>query len=349
MKRIGQIAGVIVTICILVILISFSSFTVRPFSADKCVAGTKAFHQIPENSVDVIVYGSSHAWRGVDVGEMYESYGIGAYNYGCNWQQVNTEALFFYDSLRTQSPKLVLFDTFRINELVKDTDLTGEIYYTRYLENSSEKKEYLKSAFGKNLERWVAYAFPFSQFHSGWDSSISEQTSTNWYAPEDYVNTMGYYNDKSKDRITPVEIGDPNSQAQYELDAEAIAVLDGVVKTCQEKDIKLVFLTIPWEGANNYNNAIVNYAVANGCDYIDMFQHLDDAGIDLSKDFGDEGHMNKVGAKKIGNFLGAYLTENYDLPDRRKEPDNLWEGKTGNQVGYEYSKWLDAHGMINDQ
>ena len=42
----------------------------------------KTFHELPENSIDVIAYGSSHTWKGLNTMKMYEDYGIGAYNYG---------------------------------------------------------------------------------------------------------------------------------------------------------------------------------------------------------------------------------------------------------------------------
>lgn len=49
---------------------------------------------MPENTIEVIGYGSSRMWRGLAPIEMYEAYGIGAYNYGCNWQHINTTELF---------------------------------------------------------------------------------------------------------------------------------------------------------------------------------------------------------------------------------------------------------------
>ena len=82
----------------------------RPTGDDVAIDGINAFHDLPENSLDVIVYGSSHAWRNVNVNTMYDNYGIGAYNYAGNWQHMDTTWLFFHDSLRTQSPKVALIE-----------------------------------------------------------------------------------------------------------------------------------------------------------------------------------------------------------------------------------------------
>lgn len=86
-KRIA--ASLLCLVLIVVGIIGLGHIT-RPTGDDVAIAGINAFHALPENSVDVIVYGSSHAWRNVNVNAMYDNYGIAAYNYGCNWQHLNT-------------------------------------------------------------------------------------------------------------------------------------------------------------------------------------------------------------------------------------------------------------------
>ena len=103
----------------------------RPVDTDSPVNAIHTFHRMPENSLEVIGYGTSHMWLGMDPMELYRAYGIGAYNYGCNWQELNTTLLFLKDSLRTQNPKVVLIDTFHVNEMKLDMNMDGEIYYTR--------------------------------------------------------------------------------------------------------------------------------------------------------------------------------------------------------------------------
>ena len=96
--------------CLLLVLLGILGLghLVRPTDTDDEIKAIKTFHSMPENSIEVIAYGSSHAWKGLETMEMYREYGIGAYNYGCNWQHINTTSLFIHDSLRTQSPKVLL-------------------------------------------------------------------------------------------------------------------------------------------------------------------------------------------------------------------------------------------------
>lgn len=145
------------------------NFTVDAFHA------IESFHSMPENSFDVIACGSSHVYKGLNVNEMTEKYGFSAYNYGCNWQFLNTTTLFFEDALRTQSPKVVLIETFNVDKVHEDTDLNGEIYYTKGISDFKGKREYLAQCFGKNKDRYLSYYIPLLAFHENW-------TNVNYYS-----------------------------------------------------------------------------------------------------------------------------------------------------------------------
>ena len=110
---------------------------------------------MPENSFDVIACGSSHVYKGLNVNEMTERYGFSAYNYGCNWQFLNTTTLFFEDALRTQSPKVVLIETFNVDKFMKTQISMVKFITQKAFPILKEKGEYLAQCFGKN--RIVTY------------------------------------------------------------------------------------------------------------------------------------------------------------------------------------------------
>ena len=97
----------------------------RPTRTDIAFQQIEVFHSLPENSLDVIIYGSSHAWRSVMPMQMYDEYGIGAYNYGAFWQKLNTTYVFLNDSLDTQKPKVALIEVGFVNKQVENEDLIG--------------------------------------------------------------------------------------------------------------------------------------------------------------------------------------------------------------------------------
>ena len=334
MKRILGIA------CVFILVISAvacCSRLFRPTKTDIAFQQAEVFHNLPENSLDVVVFGSSHAWRGVDTEAMYNEYGIRAYNYGCFWQHINTLSLYFFDCIETQTPKVILLETFNIEELLKDTDMDGEIYYTHALPLNRRKINYLKQCFEpdedleedpedekavspKNVRgRFLSYFFPFSVYHSNWNS-LTKESFTDSMLGEDLSRTRGYHNVDIYHGETKykAKLIDQDKVEQKELPDDSIIILDEIAAACRERGIQIVFFTSPWVGEFQYRDAIRKYAEENGCAYINFFDKLEEAGISAKTDFYDQGHLNDRGAKKQTRYLAEYLREHYELPDVRK-------------------------------
>lgn len=296
-------------------------FLFRPFETDIAQNAIETFHSLPENTVEVIGYGSSHIFRSLDVMEMYQNYGIGAYNYGNHWQHINTTALFVRDSLRTQSPKVALIEVGRVNYVLEDSDMDGEIYYTRYIPDFPAKDAYLKQCFGENRERYLSYYVPFAAFHENW-SGVQDWSFRDGTKDYDFLKTMGYLELK---KVTPVTIGDPATFRQEPLGPESRAALDDIVAACREADVEIIFYTAPWEREYLYGNALKEYAKENDFVYFNMFEMMEEIGIDCNTDFSDTEHLNESGAKKVANFLGTFIKNNYDVTDMRGVANNLWQ------------------------
>ncbi len=307
-KKMMQLIGCFVTLVMTIGMIRYMGYRLDPPWSEEGFDAIDAYHSLEENTLDVIVYGSSHAWKGFDTRVLHDKYGIAAYNYGCNWQAINTTLLFLQDSLTTQSPKVICIDTFKVNRVEMDTDLDGEIYYCSEIPASEDKWKYLKTCFGKDPERYASYFFPLIMFHDNWNSISSENYSEPGY--QRFVDTAGYYEQYDVYQCT---IPDHTTFEQYELSDEAIDVLDEIVAECKERDIEIIFFTCPWEGANNYGDAMADYAKENGCAYLDLFENLDETGLDGATDLNDDGHLNASGAGKVADYMGKYIVSNYDL------------------------------------
>ena len=268
----------------------------------------RAFHTQEKDSLDVIVYGSSHAWMGCDTRFMSKKYDFSAYNYGCNWQAINTTEVFLEDSFRTQSPKVVCIETFSADMVLEDTDMDGQIYYTRAMENFEGKKKYLKKCFGDDIERYASYVFPLITFHENWNEISKE----NYTKPDfkSYIESDGFFCNYT---VYSCQLPDYREFEQAQLCDEAIQTLDEIVRLCDEKNADIIFYTCPWAGEYNYSDAMKDYAQKNNCVYIDLFRHIDEMGLDGETDMKDPGHLNRIGAAKVADYLGKYIKENYDL------------------------------------
>lgn len=294
---------------------------VRPLDTDGAYSQIESFHSLPENSLEVILYGSSHTYRGVSAMELYESYGIGAYNYGWNWQKINTITLFLKDSLLTQKPKVVLVDTYTCNEVLKDVDIGPEIYYSRYIHDKTAQREYMEQCFGKDINRYLSYYVPLIPFHDNWNS-ITRSSFLPLRSNTAHLSTMGF---SATDQVEACTIPDPAKFSQKELSSDAIAELDKIVTICRERDIEPVFFTVPHAHEYPYGKAMEEFCRSRGCVYLNLFDYLDDMGFDETTDFSDYSHLNTSGATKVAAFLGDFLVNNYTLTDMRTVEGNVWQ------------------------
>lgn len=71
-----KLAAILLCVVLISVGVLALGHLTRPLGDDVAIANVENFHKLPENSIDVIVYGSSHAWRNVNVNEMYDKYGI---------------------------------------------------------------------------------------------------------------------------------------------------------------------------------------------------------------------------------------------------------------------------------
>ena len=178
----------ILFIIILFGTIVFTGYIMRPKDTDVCVQQISDFHSIEKNTLDAIVYGSSHSWLGFDAKEFESITGYRTYNYSCFWQSFNTTWLFINDSFITQTPKVVFVDVGRVNDYLHNMELEGQIYYTRKLKISKEKIMFLIQCFGNNLEGYISYCFPIVSFHNKWEniSELFEEKQHN-----DFISSSG--------------------------------------------------------------------------------------------------------------------------------------------------------------
>lgn len=329
-KHIKHIAGCLLVAGLLIIEITLLGHLFRPVDntdTDMAFHAIDAFHSLPKDSVDVIVYGASYAFRGMDSMEMYKQYGIGAYNYACHWQRINTTEIFLEDSLKTQTPRIALIETHHAYWVIKDESVGGEIYYTRGIPASDAKTRYLKQCFGNDPEKYLSYYVPFVAFHQNWNNLKQESFEENC-DHTDFIKSMGYC---GNDTVYPITIPDWHTFQQEALGDDSKAVLDEMVQACRKKNVKIIFYTIPNSGDYKFSDAMQEYADANGCDYIDLFKHLNEISIDGTTDYMDTVHTNNSGAVKITDYLGKYIKDHYDIEDMRTVKDNLWEKNLENK------------------
>lgn len=313
----------ILFIIILFGTIVFTGYIMRPKDTDVCVQQISDFHSIEKNTLDAIVYGSSHSWLGFDSKEFESITGYRTYNYSCFWQSFNTTWLFINDSFITQTPKVVFVDVGRVNDYLHDMELEGQIYYTRKLKNSKEKIMFLIQCFGNNLEGYISYCFPIVSFHNKWEniSELFEEKQHNDFISSSgqmisnghtsFKNELIGYNMRSDDEMTEYILSineyEGGEIGEQDICPENIVLMNDITDKCKEKNIRLIWYVTPYVGDYNYDRAMKDYVSKNGGEYINLFEHINDIGLDANSDFSDSDHLNASGAKKVAVYLSEYI------------------------------------------
>ena len=271
---------------------------------------------------DVFFVGSSRMMNGVFPMELWEDRGVVSYN----WAQAGHPTPAYYWIMRLaldyRQPKLMVIDCYGMQMDVKTTAVFGLMHISMdsfplslnkiraacdMLDDPNMSEEYnegeKRSAFN------LLWTFPV--FHSRW-SQLTEED----FKPRKNMTRGAIANNE----MFWGEFVPDDSEMGKVTETVGMDYLRRAIEECQSRGIDVLLTYIPLF-ADARQQAMAEYAgkIADeyGVDYLNFF-NMDVANYHV--DFADSaGHLNTAGARKITDYLGDYITERYDIPDRRGE------------------------------
>ena len=248
----------------------------------------------PEGTIDILALGDSLSYSSVSPMSLWNRHGYTAFVCGQPGQNMRETEELFKIALRTQSPKVVILET-------------NAIFRNRLKEKN----------LNDTMEALINYYLPLFRGHDVWKSLVMKRE----YAEVGYAKYKGF---PFRSDIKPYEKGAymKETDKKAELPDENIEHLQNIADMCRDCGAALILLGTPSPKNYNYSihNAIAEYADKQGLTYIDMNLMTDEIGIDWNTDTLDKGdHLNLSGAKKVTEYLGRYLSENYSLTDHRED------------------------------
>ncbi len=311
---IGNICKVVGFLLIFVLL--FSLFVkIFSFKYTKTVA---TFYKLPEDSVDVLFVGSSHAYHNVDPNVLYEESGTTAYIMGSASQMVWSSYYLMKEACKTQHPKVVFLECYKTYFTDEYSD---EPTALKAFCNMKFSRNYLDNVFANfgDKEKRIDSALLFPWYHSRYTDLKGEDFKPN-YGNEYYANYLGYSPmKKSVKSEIPEGIGEITERAP--LSDKVVTYLDKCVELSKEEGFELVFLLTPYcEEAvprQAYYNTLADYADEKGITLINGNLLYDELGLIGDKDFGNGNHLCHKGARKMTLYLNDFLNQNFDLQDHR--------------------------------
>ena len=245
-----------------------------------------------KNTIDVLVAGDSESYTSVSPMDLWDRAGIAAYDCGQPGQRIQETYYILKTAFRTQSPKLVLFET---NTMFRDPGFLKNVQLS--------------------LTEPLAYHFPVIKYHNAWkalfDGPGGPKKSYKGFEIRDKV--VSYEGDEEYMKETKDKAQIPEVVRIY---------MEKIKRLCEKNGADLLLVSAPSPKNYNYkkHNSLEEYARENNLPYVDLNMKFRDIGIDWKQDSYDRGdHLNISGARKVTAYIGEYLADNYDLPDRRND------------------------------
>ena len=279
-------------------------------------------YEQPKDSLDVVFVGSSHVHYGISPMQLWNKFGFASFDASSPSQSVPVSYYVTKEAVRTQHPKVIVLDVYYlfINLYARGQGHLHEVSdaMPMFAKNRIEMINDLAPK-AEGEERVWSFYFPIAYAHSRW----KELQKIDFHPKAPYMKGQ-----MVSARTAEVELFTPK-QKEYVFPEAIMAYLEKIKAFCKENDTELLLICIPYsqerEDVSRMRKQLAmmkqlnTIAQENGYAYLNLYDRMEEIGIDTASDFCSAHHLNVYGAEKLTAYLGEYLKANYDLPDHRNE------------------------------
>ena len=273
---------------------------------------------------DVLFIGDSQVLNGILPLELYHKYGIASYNLGSGNSRIPVSYWKMINALDYVTPKVIVLSVTDI-ELPEFPTTEGEwlhVAFDGFPMTLNKAKAIMDLT---NVDREDEYGVPFKEirkelffllikYHSRW-KSLEERD----FKPQ--YNTV-------KGGEPFIHVSDPRYTFKLAAEDECLpeegcgyVYLRKFIEECQRRNIPLVLNQPPYPinlDAHKATHTAEKIAKEYGVPMLN-FTDTNDV-VDYYVDGADPGsHLNPSGARKLTDYMGRYLKDHYELPDRRED------------------------------
>jgi hypothetical protein len=319
-----QLLKIIIFIAIFVWIIISLTYILRTNGYEK--DRFTGFYAEADNTIDAIIIGSSPVYPGYCGPKLWGETGITMYPLSTNMQRPIAGYYLVKEALKTQSPDLFIFEmrmyTANESDLVSSPGHTRSV--TDNLKYSWNRIEAINAMTADSevfTEAKYTYYFDIFKYHSNWRTLFmwSQIRDLTYEYPDDL---KGYV---FKDNVGPTEYVDISGITETEpIEDIQEECLYNLLNLLKENNQNALFIVTPYTTDIESKQAEYNYikeiVESYGYNFLNMneAEYAEEIGLDYGVDFADYGnHLNAVGASKVTEYLGQYLTDNYNLEDKR--------------------------------
>jgi len=315
-----------VLFCALVVgVLTLASVVLKPARKGDSGGSTwPAYLSTERDSLDVVFFGTSHVFSGVDPGTIWRSRGIASYVLGGPTQSMSVTYYYLREALKTQRPKVVALE------------MTGVSYRAGTYNREFQQINVGYMPFSENKLGAALFATPEGErtgvlvdlwtYHSRW-TQLGREDWDIFGKDRDFEYLKGYLPKTASREVTPTPY-EPVGSARDDADAAVahnLPDLRRIAQLCAEENIELLLFLTPTGPPGAYSYPMREAADAIQTEYpdvrvLDLSEPGAVPGLSFETDFFDGGHLSDSGARKVAPVLADYLAETYGLPDHRSDP-----------------------------
>lgn len=314
----------VVALCVAIIASLFISSHVlnHQFSSDEL--RVRAFYKEPENSLDMVLIGSSAAYTTFSSTVAWKEEGFTSYTLATSGAPMGIAKSMLKEVVKTQKPKLILID---LNGVLYDDEAEQREGMTRlWVDNmplSENKLETLDELTqGKDKLSWL---FPLITYHQNWEKIkvCLRYTGYDWKlwtgSRLPYSFTMRSISGTS-DRKNLIDVTQyQEKQELYPLSGQRFRELLDYLK---ENDMtNVAFFNMPryYDKKMLPQRKLLNQAIAmaeaEGFQVYDFDREIARMNLDPNKDYYNSGHLNMNGQRKATKYIAKRLNQDHHLSD----------------------------------
>lgn len=306
--------------------------------------GNQAFHgfyQMEKNTADVIFYGSSHVYAGINTAALWEQYGIAGYDLAGTMQTLWNTYYNMEESLKYQTPQLMVVDLYGALQEEEYASSTNVIKNASSMKFSTTKIKNLWASV--TPDEYLSYLLSYPLTHD----SCKTLRRGNYQRETNQIGGRWYKGFKPSYAATRYEqLPQPAQQTERRSPSQKnVEYLEKMVRLAEQKGIRLAFIVVPYEGVETQDEAIYlwikDFAAENDVLFLDGNAHYEEMGFDAGTDFAEASHLNYSGAGKFTDYLGKWMKESSELTDRRGQEDYAsWQSYSEAWAAYQQDQEL---------
>lgn len=268
--------------------------------------------------IDVLFVGTSRVSRAFSPMYIWNKYGILSYNRALDGQYYKTTYYFTEEAFKLKKPKFVIVDVYFLSTLYKPEWALSQI---KGMNLSDTKYRAVKDIYEENI---INNLFGMYQFHTRWKELRKYDFESKSYY-KGWLNESLLYTTQ------------PQKKLNYNFDnitadmvpADTIKYAEKIIDISKKYGAEVIFVDLPNCMNNSSQKNIKAFELLcknRNWNYINFHNLSSELNIDYSKDFYNDSHLNKNGAKKVTDYMIKYLLDKYgDITYHNKKLLKMWD------------------------